>query len=113
METLIFLSPIVNMFLSYFLSIFAEQTKPSRERLLFLIMGIVVTGSVSIRKCYRHVISKLTNKKLKSFYYVLGHGKVRLSSWSKNTIKLALTCPGYVKDAPILLVIDDTLVEKK
>ena len=112
MDTLIFLSPIVNTFLSYFMSIFAEQTKPCRARLRFLIMGIVLTGSLSIRKCYRHGISKLTNKKLKSFYYVLDQGKIRLSSWSKNIINLALTCPGYVMGAPILLVIDDTLVEK-
>ena len=112
MNTLIFLSPIVNTFLSYFMSIFAEQTKPCRERLRFLIMGIVLTGSLSIRKCYQHVISKLTDKRLKSFYYVLDQGKVRLSSWSKNLIELALSCPGYVMGAPILLVIDDTLVEK-
>ncbi len=112
MDTLIFLSPIVNMFLSYFMSIFAEQTKPCRTRLRFLIIAIVLTGSVSIRKCYRHAISKLTNKRLKSFYYVLDQGKIQLSSWSKNTIKLALSCPGYEKDAPILLAIDDTLVEK-
>lgn len=71
-----------------------------------------MTGSVSIRKCYRHVISKLTNKGLKAFYYLLDQGKVRLSFWSKNIIKLALSCPGCVIDAPILLVIDDTLVEK-
>lgn len=114
MDSLIFISPVVNKFLTFFRAIFGELTKPARMSMSLLVLGIVVTSSISVRRCFQCVISKLSSKKLKSFYYLLAHGKIRLSVWSRHIVQLALSCiPEELAAMPILLVIDDTMVEKE
>ena len=113
MQSLSFISPVVNKFLSFFEGIFCGLTKPARESLSLLVLGIVVTGCISVRKNFLYVISKISSKNLKSFYYLLSHGKICLSLWSKHIVRLALSCiPKDLVAMPILLVIDDTMVEK-
>lgn len=50
-----------------------------------IVLGIVVTGSISVRRCFQCVILKLSSKKLKSFYYLLSHGKMHPSVWSRRS----------------------------
>ena len=58
--------------------------------------------------------SRLSDKSLNSFYYLLSDGKTSLNIWSTQIIKLALRCiPPAYEEAPILLAVDDTLVEKE
>ena len=74
MDSLIFLSPFVNKFLSFFQFIFVNQTKPTRHSLLLLLLGIVMTSSLSVRKCYMRIISRISGKSLNSFYNLLTNG---------------------------------------
>lgn len=114
MTSLNFVSPVVNHFLSFFQAIFAGATKPARESLSLLVLGIVMTSCISVRRHFQYVISKISSKKLKSFYYLLSHGKIRLSLWSRQIVRLALSCiPENLAAMPVLLVIDDTMVEKE
>ena len=114
MDSLIFISPFVNKFLTFFQFIFARQTKPARQSLLLLLLGIVVTSCLSVRKCYTRVVSRISGKSLNSFYFLLKNGKIDLNVWSAQLIRLALRCiPAEYEDAPILLAVDDTLVEKE
>ena len=44
----------------------------------------------------------------------MSSGKISLNIWSTQIIKLALRCiPPAYEEAPILLAVDDTLVEKE
>ena len=114
MDSLIFLSLFVNKFLSFFQFIFVNQTKPTRHSLLLLLLGIVMTSSLSVRKCYMRIISRISGKSLNSFYNLLTNGKIDLNVWSAQLIRLSLRCiPAEYEDAPILLAVDDTLVEKE
>ena len=114
MDSLIFISPFVNKFLAFFQYIFVSERKATLYNLLLLVLGIVVTSSLSVRKCFRHVASRLSDKSLNSFYYLLSDSKICLNIWSTQIIKLALRCiPPAYEEAPILLAVDDTLVEKE
>lgn len=106
-------SPFVNKFLVFFQYIFVSERKATQYNLILLVSGIVVTSGLSVRKCFRHVTSKLSDKSLNSFYYLLSDGKISLNIWSTQIINLALRCiqPVY-EDAPMLLAVDGTLVEK-
>lgn len=114
MDSLIFISPFVNKFLAFFQYIFVSERKATQYNLLLLVLGIAVTSCLSVRKCFRHVASRLSDKSLNSFYYLMFSGKISLNIWSTQIIKLALRCilPAY-EEAPILLAVDDTLVEKR
>ena len=51
---------------------------------------------------------------MNSFIFLLKNGKIDLNVWSAQLIRLALRCiPAEYEDAPILLAVDDTLVEKE
>lgn len=93
---------------------FVSERKATQYNVLLLVLGIVVTSSLSVRKCSRHVASRLSDKSLNSFYYLLSDRKTILNIWSTQIIKLALRCiPPAYEEAPILLAVDDTLVEKE
>ena len=44
MNSLIFISPVVNKFLTFFRAIFGELTKPAKMSMSLLVLGIVVTS---------------------------------------------------------------------
>lgn len=69
MDSLIFISPFVNKFLTFFQFIFARQTKPARQSLLLLLLGIVVTSCLSVRKCYMRVVSRISGNSLNFFIF--------------------------------------------
>lgn len=114
MQSLVFISPLVNTFLSFFEGIFAGTTRPARNSLSLLVLAIIVTGSLSVRRCFNQVMSKLSPKKLKSFYYLLSKGKLSLILWSRHLIRLALSAvPENLSSMSIVLAVDDTMVEKE
>ena len=111
---MIFIFPFVNKFLAFFQYMFVSERKTTQYNLLLLVLGIVVTSSLSVLKCFRHVTSRLSDMSLNSFYYMLSDDKISLHIWSTQIIKLALRCiPPAYEEAPILLAVDDTLVEKE
>ena len=59
MDSLIFISPFVNKFLAFFQYIFVSERKATQYNLLLLVLGIAVTSCLSVRKCFRHVVSRL------------------------------------------------------
>lgn len=63
MDSLIFISPFVNKFLTFFQFIFARQS------LLLLLLGIVVTSCLSVRKCYMRVVSRISGNSLNFFIF--------------------------------------------
>ena len=67
MDSLIFISPFVNKFLTFFQYMFVSERKATQYNLLLPVLGIVVTSSLSMRKCFRHVSSRLSDKSLNSF----------------------------------------------
>ena len=69
MDSLIFISPFVNKFLAFFQYIFVSERKATQYNLLLLVLGIAVTSCLSVRKCFRRVASRLSDKCLNSFYF--------------------------------------------
>ena len=67
----------------------------------------------SIRFAWHHIISRLTDKSLNSFYYTLGYTAFDHLRWMAVTARLALGCiPPSLKGFTIFLSIDDTMVGK-
>ncbi|MDD6488451.1 MAG: hypothetical protein PUG48_01365 [Clostridia bacterium] len=51
--------------------------------------------------------------KLKSYYFTLNESRIDLTEWLKNIINMALSIiPLKLKEQPIILSVDDTMVEK-
>ena len=99
--------------ISWFSSLFSSETAPTRAHLVLLCLSIVSFNICpSVRMLYRFFIAQFSKFKLKSFYYTLKNSKVYLNSWTKlflvNCLKL-LSKNQY----PVILAVDDTLVEKK
>lgn len=67
MDSLIFIFPYVNKVLAIFQYIFVSERKVTHYNLLLLVLDIVVTSSLSVRKCFRHVSSILSDKGLNFF----------------------------------------------
>lgn len=67
----------------------------------------------SIRFLYEHFLSGITAKSLTSFYYACSYVKVDylkfMSVTASMTIKLV---PHDLKDQPVLLCVDDTMIPK-
>ena len=87
MDSLIFISPFVNKFLAFFQYIFVSERKATQYNLLLLVLGIAVTSCLSVRKCFRHVASRLSDKSLNSFYYLMSSGKISLNIWSTQRLQ--------------------------
>lgn len=98
----------------FFWNYFQDASMPTAENLFLLIISMLALESFrSIRYAWLHIISKLTNKSLNSFYYTLGCAAFDHLKWMAVTARLALGCiPLSLKGYTVFLSIDDTMVEK-
>lgn len=108
-------NPTFSKLFWYFRNYFQDATLPTAENLFLLVISILALESFrSIHFAWLHIITKLINKSLNSFYYTLDYARFDHHQWMAVTAKLALSCiPFSLKDTVIFLSIDDTLVEKK
>ena len=98
----------------FFWNYFQDASIPTAENLFLLVISMLALESFrSIRFAWRHIISRLTDKSLNSFYYTLDHAAFEHIRWMAVTARLALGCvPPSLKDSAVFLSIDDTMVEK-
>ena len=96
-----------------FFSLFSEQTKPTREHLFDLMLSIMVLdGFQSVKFNFEHFVSEITDFSLNSYYFTLNQSKIDLIDWMRNLIQLGLSLMPLDCQQPLVLSIDDTLVEK-
>ena len=98
----------------FFWNYFQNASIPTAENLFLLVISMLALDSFrSIRFAWLHIISRLTDKSLNSFYYTLTYAAFDHLKWMAVTSRLALSCiPVSLKDSAVFLSIDDTLVEK-
>ena len=104
----------MNRLFSYFSDYFIGIPKPTAENLFLLILSILVLDSFrSVRFAYRLLISKVTSTSLNAFYYTLKTDSVEHRAWNGVSGRKALSViPQQLNSQPLLLSIDDTLIEK-
>jgi len=93
---------------------FSEETVPTRQHYIELALSILaLNGFQSVKLNYEHFICDISQYGLKSFYYTLKKGKTDLKHWMMYTIEVVLSVITVtVGKQPIVLSIDDTMVEK-
>lgn len=98
----------------YFLPYFSNLSKPMQDNLMMLILGMYAMESFdSVRTCYRHILNRLSNKSLNTFYRSLDKCKLEPHNYIQETVKLALSIiPEFCKNQPIFLSTDDTIITK-
>ena len=97
-----------------FIQYFSEQTRPTAQHLFDLVLSILaLNGYTSIRSLYKHFVQKISENSLNSYYYTLNESKIDLTDWMEKLISAVLsTIPTENSKQPIVLAIDDTMVEK-
>lgn len=100
---------------SYFDEYFLDATKPTARNLFLIIVSILALDIFrSVRFAHRHVLTKLSGTSLNAYYYALKTDRLAHEAWRDVTVSKALkTVPDQLKEQPIFLSIDDTLVEKE
>ncbi len=104
----------LNRLFRFFDNYFLDATLPSLENLFLLVVSMLALDCFhSIRFAWIHIISRLTNKSLNSFYYTLEHGRFDCHRWALVTARHALCAvPAQLRGWALFLSIDDTMVEK-
>ena len=100
---------------SYFDEYFSDATKPTARNLFLIVVSILALDIFrSVRFAHRHVLSKLSDTSLNAYYYALKTDRLDHEFWRDVTVSKALrTVPDHLKEQPLFLSIDDTMVEKK
>ena len=98
----------------FFWNYFQDASMPTVENLFLLVLSMLVMESFhSICFAWGHIVSRLTDKSLNSFYYILSYATFGHLSWIAVTARLALGCiTPSLKDSAIFFSINDTMVEK-
>ena len=93
---------------------FSEQTKPTAQHLFELVLSILaLNGYQSVRFLHEHFIRKISENSLNSYYFALNESKIDLNGWIEKLISAALAVmPPQFSEQPVVLAIDDTMVEK-
>ena len=97
-----------------FFSYFSKQTRPTARHLFELVLSLfALNGYRSVRFFYEHFIRNISNNSLTSYYYALNESKIDLQDWLEKLSSAALDIiPSQFSEYPIVLAIDDTMVEK-
>lgn len=98
----------------FFRNYFQDVSLPTAENLFLITISMLALETFrSIRFAWLHIISKLSEKSLNSFYYTLGYASFDHLRWMAVTARLALGCvPLSLKNSAVFISIDDTMVEK-
>ena len=100
---------------SYFDEYFSDATKPTARNLSLITVSILALDIFrSVRFAHRHVLTKLSDTSLNAYYYALKTGRLDHEAWRDVTVSKALrTVPDRLKEQPLFLSVDDTMVEKE
>ena len=104
---------IISKLWEKFSEIFSDATQPTAKHLYEMVLSIFALNGFQSVKCnYEHFIGEISKYKLKSFYYALNEGKINLEDWMKHLVGIALSICPFNTQQPIIVAIDDTLIEK-
>ena len=96
-----------------FSAFFSDATKPTTKHLFEIAVSVFgLNGFQSVKYSFEHFIDEISEYELKSFYYTLNESKINLQDWIKRFVEAVLSIRFLDTQQPILLAIDDTLVEK-
>ena len=96
-----------------FSAIFSDATKPTAKHLFEMAVSVFgLNGFQSVKYNFEHFIDEISEYELKSFYYTLNESKIDLQDWMKRLVEAALSIRLFDTKQPIILAIDDTLIEK-
>ena len=96
-----------------FLKFLSGLGKPMRQHLLTLAFAILaLNGFQSVKASYDRFMSRISARRLKSYYYALSQGDISLDVLMNNLVRTALELTDKEGKQAIIISIDDTLVEK-
>ena len=108
-------SSILAKVTAIFRSIFRFETKPTRDKLILVLLAIFFTNQFrSIRSLYENCLKYITKKSLSSIYAMFSSSKyVFCNEWFDKTLKLTIDLSNEsLKNYPLFIIIDDTNIHK-
>ena len=114
LEELFRYNPYFYKFILLFHKLFSKSTKPTEVNLILLALSILYLDACpSVRGMYERFIKKYSLKALTTLYYTLNASKSVMSfQWQYILLEIILSKVEVIKSLPILLIFDDSLVEK-
>ena len=114
MKALYHNSRLISKLKSAFLEIFTNETVPTQEHLMDLMMSVItLNGYQSVLYNYEHFIKDVSEHKLKSYYYALNESRLDIDDWLLAMVRLAISLiPENLSKQSVILSIDDTMIEK-
>lgn len=115
MKSLYNKSNIICKLKKVFLKIFSNETKPTKEHLIELLLSVLeLKGFQSVRYNFEHSIKKFSDFQLKSYYNTLKDGKLYLKEWLLSMVEIAISLiPKVLETQEIILSVDDTIIAKQ
>ena len=96
-----------------FSAIFSDASKPTAKHLFEMTISVLgLNGFQSVKYNFEHFINEISEYELKSCYYALNESKIDLQDWMKRLVETVLSIRQLDTRQPIILAIDDTLIEK-
>ena len=114
MKALYHNSYLISKLKNVFSEIFTNETAPTREHLMDLMMSVMaLNGSQSVSYNYKHFIQDVSDHKLKSYYYALNESRLEIDDWLMAMVRTAVSLiPENLSKQSVILSIDDTMIEK-
>ena len=114
MKALYHNSRLISKLKSAFLEIFTNETVPTQEHLMDLMISVItLNGYQSVLYNYEHFIKDVSEHKLKSYYYALNESRLDIDDWLLAMVRLAISLiPENLSKQSVILSIDDTMIEK-
>ena len=114
MKALYHNSYLISKLKKIFSEIFTNETAPTREHLIDLMMSVMtLNGYQSVLYNYEHFIQDVSDYKLKSYYYALNESRLDIDDWLLAMVRTASSLiPENLSKQSVILSIDDTMIEK-
>ena len=113
MRSLYTANSIIDKLWKEFSDIFLDATQPTAQHLFEMVLSVfALNGFQSVKYNFEHFIGGISDYKLKSFYYTLNESKINPQDWMKHLVEAALSICSPDTRQPVILAIDDTLIEK-
>ena len=114
MKALYHNSYLISKLKNVFSEIFTNETAPTREHLMDLMMSVMaLNGYQSVSYNYKHFIQDVSDHKLKSYYYALNESRLEIDDWLMAMVRTAVSLiPENLSKQSVILSIDDTMIEK-
>ena len=114
LEELFRYNPFFYQFILLFHKLFSKSTTPTEVNLILLALSMLYLDACpSVLGMYTRFIKKYSVKALASLYYTLNSAKSVMSTeWQYLLLEIILSKVEVIRSLPILIIFDDTLVEK-